>query len=542
MARPQQTLLRSRACPSRGGAPRSSTRSTRARSPTANGDGVGDLDGIRARASTTSPGSASTRSGSRRSSARRWPTSATTSPTTATSIRCSARSPSSTGCSPTRTRAASACCSTGCRTTPPTGIPGSSSRAASRTSPKRDWYVWRDPAPGGGPPNNWMAAFGDRPPAWTLDPATGQYYLHHFLPAAARPRLANPEVEAAMHDVLRFWLDRGVDGFRIDVVHGLGKDPALPDDPPDASRACRTAALNDHAVDPSDAPRAPSPGRRLPRRPRAGGRGLPARLDARTRSTTARATSCTWPSTSGRRADAVGRGGVARADRGSRRRRSTRSARGRRGCSRTTTRPATAPASAPRRARARPRCCSSRCAARRSSTPARSSASRTPSSRPSRASIRAVATAAARRSRGTRGARPRLAGAHAVAALAARAGARGTRARSAPTRRSILHLYRRLARRSPRLAGAPAGHVHAARRARGRRRVRARAGRRPPDGAGQFHVRTPAVRGAGCHRFDQRRRRWRPTLHGRPRTRRGGDPPSLTGPAALAPPYPFLYN
>jgi alpha-glucosidase len=97
---------------------------------------------------------------------------------------------------------------------------------ASRTSredPKRDWYVWRDE------PNNWTAAFSDDP-AWTRDAATGQHYLHLFLPQQPDLNWANPQVEAAMHDVLRFWLDRGVDGFRADVVHLIGKDPALPDD------------------------------------------------------------------------------------------------------------------------------------------------------------------------------------------------------------------------------------------------------------------------------------------------------------------------
>ncbi len=103
---------------------------------------------------------------------------------------------------------------------------------SSRTNPKRDWYVWRDPAPDGGPPNNWVASFTDSP-AWTLDPVTGQYYLHCFL--AEQPDLdwSNPQVEAAMHDVVRFWLDRGIDGFRVDVVHLIGKDPDLADDPAD---------------------------------------------------------------------------------------------------------------------------------------------------------------------------------------------------------------------------------------------------------------------------------------------------------------------
>jgi alpha-glucosidase len=100
---------------------------------------------------------------------------------------------------------------------------------SSLDSAKRDWYVWRDPAPDGGPPNNWESAFRAVGPAWTLDQTTGQYYLHSF--AREQPDLnwENPEVEAAMHDVLRFWLDRGVDGFRIDVIHKLAKDPELGD-------------------------------------------------------------------------------------------------------------------------------------------------------------------------------------------------------------------------------------------------------------------------------------------------------------------------
>ena len=103
----------------------------------------------------------------------------------------------------------------------------------SRSSAKRDWYVWRDPAPGGGPPNNWTAAFPPGTRAWSLDPATGQYYLHCFLPEQPDLDWSNPEVAAAMQDTLRFWLDRGIDGFRVDVVHCLGKDAALPDDPPE---------------------------------------------------------------------------------------------------------------------------------------------------------------------------------------------------------------------------------------------------------------------------------------------------------------------
>ncbi len=103
----------------------------------------------------------------------------------------------------------------------------------SRTSPKRDWYYWRDPAPDGGPPNDWKAAFPAGIDAWTLDAATGQYYLHQFLPEQPDLNWDNPDVVRAMHDVLRFWLDRSVDGFRIDVAHGIGKDPALPNEKPE---------------------------------------------------------------------------------------------------------------------------------------------------------------------------------------------------------------------------------------------------------------------------------------------------------------------
>jgi alpha-glucosidase len=103
---------------------------------------------------------------------------------------------------------------------------------SSRHDPKRDWYIWRDPGPDGGPPNNWISDFGS-PTAWELDATTGQYYLHLFLPEQADLNWRNPEVVAAMHDTLRFWLDRGVDGFRMDVVQSLLKraDFADLDDP-----------------------------------------------------------------------------------------------------------------------------------------------------------------------------------------------------------------------------------------------------------------------------------------------------------------------
>ena len=113
---------------------------------------------------------------------------------------------------------------------------------ASRASAKRDWYVWRDGSPDR-PPNNWQAAF-PRGPAWTWDADTRQWYLRLFLPEQPDLNWANPEVVAAMHATLRFWLERGVDGFRMDVIHCIGKDPALPDVP--AERAIIPAcALND---------------------------------------------------------------------------------------------------------------------------------------------------------------------------------------------------------------------------------------------------------------------------------------------------------
>ena len=107
---------------------------------------------------------------------------------------------------------------------------------SSRDNPKRDWYYWRDGTPEH-PPNNWLAAFGG--PAWTWDEKTGQSYLHNFLPQQPDLNWNNPQVVEAMHATLRFWLDRGVDGFRMDVVHLIGKDPALPDAPPDEAKTNR---------------------------------------------------------------------------------------------------------------------------------------------------------------------------------------------------------------------------------------------------------------------------------------------------------------
>lgn len=96
-------------------------------------------------------------------------------------------------------------------------------------SPERAYYVFRDPAPDGGPPNNWVSHFGGR--AWTLDPASGQYYLHLFLPQQPDLNWDNPAVRREFEDILRFWFARGIDGFRIDVAHALVKDPGLRDNP-----------------------------------------------------------------------------------------------------------------------------------------------------------------------------------------------------------------------------------------------------------------------------------------------------------------------
>lgn len=113
---------------------------------------------------------------------------------------------------------------------------------SSRASPKRDWYIWRDPAPGGGPPNNWLSNFGG--PAWTLDEATGQYYYHAFLAEQPDLNWRNPAVRAAMHDVLRFWLERGVDGFRVDVIWHLMKDAGFRDNPANPDYAPGSPEIN----------------------------------------------------------------------------------------------------------------------------------------------------------------------------------------------------------------------------------------------------------------------------------------------------------
>jgi len=101
---------------------------------------------------------------------------------------------------------------------------------ADRTNPKADWYVWADARPDGSPPNNWQSVFGG--PAWTWSAPRRQYYMHNFLPEQPQLHMRLPAVQDAMLDVARFWLDRGVDGFRIDAINFSMHDPKLTDNPP----------------------------------------------------------------------------------------------------------------------------------------------------------------------------------------------------------------------------------------------------------------------------------------------------------------------
>jgi alpha-glucosidase len=121
-------------------------------------------------------------------------------------------------------------------------------------SPHRDFYIWRDPGPDGGPPNNWRSHFGG--PAWTFDEASGQWWCHLFLPEQPDLNWDNPEVRDAFLGIIGHWLDRGVDGFRIDVAHSLVKHPSLADNPvltevgPEASaREAFDGLRHDHDLD-----------------------------------------------------------------------------------------------------------------------------------------------------------------------------------------------------------------------------------------------------------------------------------------------------
>lgn len=101
--------------------------------------------------------------------------------------------------------------------------------AASRENDRSDWYVWADARPDGTPPNNWQASFGG--PAWTWHPARRQYYFHNFLSSQPDLNIYCAAVQEALLETARFWLDRGVDGFRLDVINYLAHDPALTDNP-----------------------------------------------------------------------------------------------------------------------------------------------------------------------------------------------------------------------------------------------------------------------------------------------------------------------
>ncbi|MDJ0812791.1 MAG: alpha glucosidase [Woeseiaceae bacterium] len=105
----------------------------------------------------------------------------------------------------------------------------------SRDGPKSDWYVWADPKSDGTPPNNWQSIMGI--PAWTWDARRQQYYLHNYLAEQPDLNLHNPDVQDALLDVARFWLDRGVDGFRLDAIHCGMHDPELRDNPPAVGEA-----------------------------------------------------------------------------------------------------------------------------------------------------------------------------------------------------------------------------------------------------------------------------------------------------------------
>ncbi len=122
---------------------------------------------------------------------------------------------------------------------------------ASRDNPKRDWYLWRDPAPDGAAPNNWMSEFGGS--AWQYDASTGQYYYHAFLAAQPDLNWRNPQVRAAIYEAMRFWLRKGVDGFRVDVIWHLIKDAGFRDNPPNpdfrAGRPPHEAVLPVYSTD-----------------------------------------------------------------------------------------------------------------------------------------------------------------------------------------------------------------------------------------------------------------------------------------------------
>jgi alpha-glucosidase len=117
---------------------------------------------------------------------------------------------------------------------------------SSITNPKRDWYIWADGKEDGSPPNNWLSNFGGS--AWTLDPMTHQYYYHAFDKEQPDLNWRNPNVVTAMLDVLRFWMDKGVDGFRVDAVYFLFEDPTLADEAPNPNWVMATHSEHDSLI------------------------------------------------------------------------------------------------------------------------------------------------------------------------------------------------------------------------------------------------------------------------------------------------------
>src|SRR4029450_2030963 len=136
---------------------------------------------------------------------------------------------------------------------------------APRAPAHREWYVWADPRSDGSPPNNWLSVFGG--PAWELDPATGQCYLHNFLPEQPDLNWWNRGVHDAFDDIMRFWFERGIAGFRIDVANGLVKDAEMRDNPLPTER--------DPPRGPAGVSAVATARRRV--RPRAGGRDVAVR-------------------------------------------------------------------------------------------------------------------------------------------------------------------------------------------------------------------------------------------------------------------------
>ena len=217
-----------------------------------------------------------------------------------------------------------------------------------RDAPHRDFYVWAEPKPDGSPPNNWQSSFGG--PAWQFDETSGQSYLHIFLPTQPDLNWWNEEVREAFDDILRFWFERGVAGFRIDVTHGIVNDRELRDDPvatpDDHPRVQRHGSSSStRSTDPRSttccAAGAPSPTR--PSRRRSSSARPTCSTSTSCSPSTARArTSCTWRSTSC---------SCTRSSRPTRcapsSRRSRRSCRRRRG--RSTPAPTTTPAGSPTR-------------------------------------------------------------------------------------------------------------------------------------------------------------------------------------------------